>query len=279
ALCSDIDELKIADAVGASAAFPGVFAPFILQTPKTSCRYGHPQWLRSVLAAKNPSLRLHAYARALDSYQSNADLGFVRLLDGALTDNLGITGLTLERAAAMTPYGPLSPRQAVRLRNFLFIVTDAGVKTQYKWGMSPVATRLDKVLLAASDTSLASATRSGFDAIDLTLKQWQDELISYRCSLSRSEVLRLRGTLKQWDCRAVSVTTERISFREADPDLFDKLNNIPTRLRLPREQVDLLVETAQQTILKNSGVRMVADEARKHAPNFDGPTHTLVSRK
>jgi predicted acylesterase/phospholipase RssA len=279
ALCSDIDELKIADAVGASAAFPGVFAPFILQTPKISCQYSHPRWLQSALAAKKPSLRLQAYARALDSYQSNGDLGFVRLLDGGLTDNLGITGLTLERAAAETPYGPISPRQAVRLRNFLFIVTDAGVKTQYKWGVSPVATRLDKVLLAASDTSLASATRGGFDALNLTLKQWQDELIRYRCSLPRSEVLRLRGTLKQWDCRAVSVTTERISFREAEPGLFDELNGIPTRLRLPREQVDLLVKTAQQTIMKNSGIRSVVDEAREYAPILDDPAHTLVSRK
>jgi len=269
ALCSEIDNLKIADAVGASAAFPVAFTPVILQTPKADCHYQRPRWLQQALDAKNPSLRLQAYARALDSYQSNADLGFVRLLDGGLTDNLGITGLTLERAKAETPHAPLSPRQAVRLRNFLFIVTDAGVHTQYKWGISPVATRLDKVIVAASDTALAAATRSGFDAVDLALNQWQDALIRYRCGLSRSEVLKLRGTLRQWDCRDVTVTTEHISFREANPDLFEQLNSVPTRLKLPREQVDLIIDAARDAVHRNVNIQNITRETRKRAPIFD----------
>lgn len=270
ALCSDIDDLKIADAVGASAAFPVAFAPVILQTPKAGCQYSRPHWLQQALDANVPSIRLQAYARALDSYQSNADLGFVRLLDGGLTDNLGLTGLTLERAAAQTPYAPLSPEQAVRLRNFLFIVTDAGVHTQYKWGISPITTRLDKVMAAASDTALAAATRSGFDAIDLALDQWQEALVRYRCGLTRGEVLRLRGTLEQWDCRDVTITTERISFREADPGLFDSLNTIPTRLNLPRDQVDLIVSAAQEAIRRNANISAIAHETRQEAPIFDG---------
>ncbi len=277
ALCSDIDDLKIANAVGASAAFPIVFAPMMLQTPKEDCQYDRPRWLQHALDAKNPSIRLQAYARALDSYQSNADLGFVRLLDGGLTDNLGITGLTLERAKADTPHGPLSPHQAVRLRNFLFIVTDAGVHTQYGWGLSPVPTRLDKVIVAATDTALASASRSGFDAVDLALKQWQDALVRYRCGLPRNEVLRLRGTLAQWDCRDVTVTTEHVSFREAAPELFARLNNIPTRLKLPRDQVDLIINAARDTIRRNANIKAIVDATRRNAPIFDHGA--LVARR
>ncbi|WP_245295136.1 patatin-like phospholipase family protein [Manganibacter manganicus] len=279
ALCSDIDELKIADAVGASAAFPVVFAPMILQTPKVDCHYQRPRWMKRALEAKNPSIRLQAYARALDSYQSNTDLNFVRLLDGGLTDNLGITGLTLERAKADKPYAPLSPRQAVRLRNFLFVVTDAGVHTQYRWGLSPVTTRLDKVIVAASDTALAWATRTGFDAVDLALKQWQDRLVRYRCGLGREEVLKLRGTLEQWDCRDVNVTTEHISFREAAPELFARLNGVPTRLKLPRAQVDLVISAARGAVRRNANINAVADQARKHAPIFDNTDGSLVASR
>lgn len=266
ALCSDINELKIADAVGASAAFPGVFAPVVLQTPKADCDYREPDWIGQALTAQNPSIRLQAYARALQSYQSNTSLSYVRVLDGGLTDNLGVTGFALERAKAKTPHGPLSPRQAVRLSNFLFIVTDAGVQKQYEWGLSPVATRLDKVMIAASDTTISTATRSSFDAVDLALNQWQTALIDYRCSLSRAEVLKLRGTLKLWNCRDVTITTEHISFREASPELLGRLNAVPTRLKLARTDVDIIVTAARDALRRNDNIRKIVYETLKRAP-------------
>src|SRR5690606_41029963 len=80
------------------------------------------------------SIRLQAYAEALDAYQKNPDLNYVRLLDGGLTDNLGITGFALERAAADTPHGPLSAEEAVKLRHFIFVIADAGRGQTEKWG-------------------------------------------------------------------------------------------------------------------------------------------------
>ncbi len=278
ALCSDIGRLKIAEAVGASAAFPVAFAPMILKTPDIDCGYRRPAWLQRALDAQNRSIRLDAYARSLDSYQSDPNLDFVRLLDGGLTDNLSITGLTLERAKAATPYSPLSPRQAVRLRNFVFIVTDAGKRDRYEWGGSPLAPHLGKVLLAASDTTIAAATRSGFDAVDLALNQWQETLIRYRCGLPREHVRKLRGTLAGWDCRDVAVTTEHLSFRDADASLFARLNKVPTRLKLPREDVDLVIEAGRQAVRRNAAIQTVARETRKGALIFDGVEAPLVAQ-
>lgn len=269
ALCSDISQLKIGEAVGASSAFPVAFAPMILRTPRVDCNYQRPDWLQSSLDAKNPSIRLQAYARALDSYQSNRKLDYVRLLDGGLTDNLGITGLTLQRAAATTPYAPLSPREAVRIKNFIFIVTDAGKRSQYEWGKTQLAPHLGNILLAASDTAIAAATRSGFDAVDLALNQWQDELVRYRCGLSREQVRRQRGTLAGWNCRDVTVTTEHLSFRGADPDLFDRLNKVPTRLKLTHDEVDLVIEAGRQAVRRNANIQHIAGEARRNAVIFD----------
>ena len=278
ALCSDISRLKIAEAVGASAAFPVAFAPIILQTPGVDCNYRRPTWLQRALDAKNPSIRLQAYARALDSYQSDKKLDYVRLLDGGLTDNLGITGLTLERAAATTPYAPLSPREAVRIKNFVFIVTDAGKHDQYEWGKTQLAPHLGNILLAASDTAIAAATRSGFDAVDLALSEWQHALIRYRCGLSSEQVRKQRGTLVGWNCRDVTVTTEHLSFRGADPDLFDRLNKVPTRLQLPRDDVDLVIEAGRQAVRRNANLQNIASEARRNATIFDAVEASVALR-
>ncbi len=269
ALCSDINRLKIAEAVGASAAVPVAFAPMILQAPNIDCDYHRPLWLERALNTENPSIRLQAYARSLDSYQADQNLNYVRLLDGALTDNLGITGLTLELAKAGTPYAPLSPLQAVRLRNFIFIVTDAGRHIPYEWGETQRPPHLGNIVRAVSDTAIASANRSGFDAIDLALNRWQDVLIRYRCGLSREQVLKVRGTLAGWDCRDVTVTTEYLSFRDADPAHFDRLNRMPTRLKLARDDADLAIEAGRQAVRNNPNIQKIAQEARKGATIFD----------
>ncbi|BCP54759.1 lipoprotein [Kaistia sp. 32K] len=270
ALCSDLDQVKIADAVAASAAVPVVFAPVVLNTPeKGACNYQRPAWLQKALASDNPSVRLQAYARALDSYQSKDELKYVRLLDGGLTDNLGIGGLSLERARATTPYAPLSATQAVRIHNFLFIVTDAGVDGQYDWGTSPKSPHLGKILRSVADTTIAASTGHGFDAVDLTLNEWQQHLIRYRCGLSNAEVLRHRGTLVGWNCRDVIVTTEHLTFRDADPSLFRELNSIPTRLHLDKKQVDLVIEAGRQAVQRNANIQKIARETRQRSRIFD----------
>src|SRR5690606_33813362 len=95
ALCSDLDSLRLADAVAASASFPVVFAPMVLEAPEASCEHKPPRWMQRALGDPNTSVRLHAYANALASYRGNPGLNYVKLLDGGLTDNLGITGLVL----------------------------------------------------------------------------------------------------------------------------------------------------------------------------------------
>jgi predicted acylesterase/phospholipase RssA len=270
ALCSDLDQVKIADAVAASAAVPVVFSPVILATPaRGQCQYQRPAWLQKAIDSDNPSVRLQAYARMLDSYQSNSDLKYVRLLDGGLTDNLGISAMSLERAQATTPYAPLSAYQAVRIRHFLFIVTDAGVQNEYDWGVSQQPPHIGKILRSVADTTISASTRHGFDAVDLAFSQWQQQLIEYRCGLTNAQVLRTRGTLVGWNCRDVVVTTEHLSFRNADPSLYRALNNIPTRLRLDKQQVDLVIQAGREAVRNNANIQKVARETRQRARIFD----------
>jgi predicted acylesterase/phospholipase RssA len=270
ALCSDLDAVKIADAVAASAAFPIAFSPVVLETPRRgSCNYQKPDWMQKALDAENPSIRLQAYARALDSYQSREELKYLRLLDGGLTDNLGIGGLSLERARAMTPYAPLTQRQAVRVRHFLFVVADAGVDSRHDWGGTRTGPGISKVLRAVSDTTVAASTRHGFDAVDLALHKWREDLINYRCSLSSAQVLRQRGTLAGWNCRDVIMTTEHLSFRNADPAIYPALNKVPTRLRLDQAQVDLVIEAGRQAVQRNANIQSVARDTRMRARLYD----------
>ena len=110
AFCSDLSTLPLSEAVAASAAVPFIFAPISLKTFPEKCTYETPPWLTRGKAQGDSAL-LRAFARSIESYRDPEQVKFVRLLDGGITDNYGLSGLTIARAAADTPYGPLNPRR------------------------------------------------------------------------------------------------------------------------------------------------------------------------
>lgn len=265
ALCSDLDQLRIADAVAASAAVPVVFAPLDVSADSPDCGYRRPEWLERALADRETPVRLNAHARALDTYRRDDRLATVRLLDGGLTDNIGVTGFALERASADTPYGPLSAAQAVRLQRLLFIVTDAGREAMPEWGNRPQRPRLSELLAAVSQTTISSSVRKGFDALNLAAQQWQEDIIRFRCSLTQAQVQQYRGNVRGWNCRDVRITVENLSFRDFDSETQDALSRTPTRLTLPEAQVDLLIEAGRRAVRENAAIRETVAAIRQHA--------------
>ena len=100
ALCSDLSSYPISEAVSASAAFPLVFSPVVLQAHQGKCAYKEPDWLTAARYNPEATSAMRAHAAALESYADPAKVKFVKLLDGGVTDNFGTTGLAVERARA-----------------------------------------------------------------------------------------------------------------------------------------------------------------------------------
>lgn len=257
ALCSDLDQLPIAHAVASSANFPVVFAPIAVSTTTRAqqCGYRQPEWLARALAAPTTSARVEAFARALDTYQNDPHVEYIKLLDGGLTDNIGVTGFSLERAASDTPYGPLSVREAVRMQTFVFIVADAGTRTEGDWVQTLSGPKFPQMVNAISNAAIRSSVRDEVDALALSLEIWRGQLIAWRCGLSRQEVLRHRGTLAGWDCRDIELVLEDLTFDDFPKPERDRLNNIETRLKLPVQQVDLLVSAGREALHGNARLR------------------------
>jgi len=265
ALCSDLDKVRLADAVAASAAVPIVFAPIVVAATKPDCGYQRPLWLSRALADHNASLRLKAYASALDSYQNADPLDYVKLLDGGLTDNIGITGFALERSAAGTPYGPLSPSAAVRLTTLIFIVADAGSDSDVGWAKSLHGPKASELFDAVTSTTLSASVRDEFDALTLAVSEWKGELVRYRCALPAATVAAYRGSTSGWNCRDLRLVVQHLSFADVDPAMQPKLNAIPTRLRLPIEQVDLTIEAGRQALRVNADIAVAIAAIRARA--------------
>ena len=265
ALCSDLDKVKLADAVSASAAVPVAFAPVVVSAMQKQCNYQPPQWLKDTLTNPDVSLRLNAYARSLYAYRNDPQQKYIKLLDGALTDNIGVTPFALARAAARNAHGPLAPAEAVKLRKLIFIVADAGTDGEEPWVKTVHGPVLTEVAAATAYTSISASVRDGFDALKFATTQWQKDLIDYRCSLPAAKVKEYRGTLQGWNCRDVSLVVEAVSFRDFDTATQTSLNRIPTRFKLPKQQVDLAIASGRKAVLQHAKIQNAVLDIQKFA--------------
>lgn len=246
ALCSDLSKVKLSEAVAASAAFPLVFTPIVLEAHQGECAYREPDWLTAARYNPEATAAMRAHARALESYTNPDEVKFVKLLDGGITDNFGTTGLAVERARAQVPYAPLTAEEAVKLKRMLFLVANAGVDKDYDWTQKVAGPGGVNLAMSIATSAMAAASRSGYDSMRGELRLWESELIEWRCALPLSEVRKLRGTTQGWDCKDVKLFVGEASFASLPTALRDKLDAVPTRLKLPTEQVDMVIEAGRQ---------------------------------
>lgn len=254
ALCSDPRQYPLSLAVAASAAVPVAFVPIVLANFPEDCQAELPPWVERVLADPNAGAKVKAAALAFKSYRDPEQLRFVKLADGGLTDNFGLSGMVIARESTNRPYAPFSPNTVVRSRRVLFIVVNAGGESSAPW-----TTTLDgpsgKALIGAiTDTAIDAAVRSGFDAFRLTIREWEAAARKWRCGLSRAEATRL-GASKDWHCSLIKFDIAEIAFDQLDPKRASMLSKIPTRFQLPAEQVDSLISGGSDAVTSNPIVR------------------------
>ncbi len=251
ALCSDLDRYPIAEAVAASAAVPVVFSPIVLQSFGSTCPTPPPAWLTQVASNPNASAELRAFQQALDAYRRPGGVSYAKLVDGGLVNDFGITGFTVARAEAGTPYGPLSPQQAVRIRRVIFLIADASLDWQPSFAQTPGGPALAGLIEAITTVAEDGNNRSGYDAFRLTMAAWRNAVVGYRCSLGEAQVRRLRGSVNGWDCGDLQLYLARVSFDELDPATKAQMEQVPTRLVLPLPQVELSIHAGRQALRAN----------------------------
>jgi NTE family protein len=241
AMCSDVRTYKIADAVAASAAVPVAFAPIVLETFPGGCASPLPEWIERARKNREAPPLLRSYAQATAHYRDGS-MKYVKLLDGGLVDNFGLSGFSIAILSGQRPYDPMTEAQAVRVRRIMFLVVDAGRSLSGDWANrleGPIGTEL---VSAAADTAIDASVRSSYTAFSALLAQWTAKVRVWRCSLSVADRTRL-GLPADWKCGNLRTFVDRLSFDRLEPERAAALEKVPTRLKLPADQVDLTIES------------------------------------
>jgi NTE family protein len=250
AICSDLASYPIANAVAASAAMPVIFAPVVLETFPQQCTAKIPDWIERARSDAAAPPMLKEFADAITRYRDGS-VPYIKLLDGGIVDNYGLSGFTIARLSANTPYGPLKPKQATKIRRVLFLVVDGGVGPSGDWVRTAEGPTAPEIVLATASTAIASSQRASYTVFDRTMSEWRDALIRWRCDLSPSDRKKY-GTPPGWDCNDLKFFVGRISFSGLGKKRIDELNSVPTRFNLPPAVVEMVIAAGRDALRANT---------------------------
>src|SRR6185295_16295143 len=143
-LGSDLSRFPIARAVAASSAFPVLLTPVVLKNYSVKQRPPEPEWIHDILNDRDASSRLKYVASQARTYVCG-QRHYVHLLDGGLSDNLGLRG-ALDRAMAREEYTRIPGVPPKLPRRIAIIVVNAHTDADYGWDSQEYSLGLGPVL-------------------------------------------------------------------------------------------------------------------------------------
>lgn len=220
-LCLDLARYPLSRAVAASSSVPAVLTPITIRNSAGRCGYRVPTWTLRAIESGDHSSREHFRAATILARSDSRTYGYLHLMDGALSDNLGVRS-TLD---ALTDSDDASHFQDVLQRS--------GIR------------KLVFITLNASDTQWAriAGRRSPPDVIDMLKLVGTVPMDRYSVE---SKAL-LRETLARWATRlSPENSSDALHFIDLsleslrDHPRFKEVTQIETTFSLKRSQVDEL---------------------------------------
>ena len=233
-LCSDLLNLKVARAVTASSAVPIMFAPVVLKNYNGECDSLKNTALNQFVTDKGSEPRITEIKERIAHYQDRENSPYVQLIDGGVSDNLGVRALTERLEGYQNGLTQIISNN--KTKNILVIVVDAEVKPVHNVNQQPGNPSIGETIEAFSNIQFELFNNESRILLDTRL----DALKQY---------LGQKGV-------PVNIFKVGVSFKHiAGKSLQDHLNGLPTSLELPAGDVDLLVRVGGDLLRQNSSYR------------------------
>ena len=87
------------------------------------------------------------------------------------------------------------------------------------------------------------------------VRNWERDLVTYRCSLPDERKAALVAQNPDWRCEDIKFSVTQVSFGDLPEAEEQVLNGIPTRLKLPAEQIDQLIAAGRKAASADSVVK------------------------
>ncbi len=262
-ICSDVLEFPVARAIAASSAVPIVLSPVTLTNYAGTCAYRPPDHLVAARKTRDWSSRMYHQAQSMASYLDRHKRSYLHLMDGGLSDNLGLRAALEDVLFAGGAAQALEVYGLTDLRKLLVIVVNAQAAPDDSWDRRRRVPSIFSQITAASKVSL---DRYSFETVQLlreNLTKWEQAVRQARCKdITGPRGSAVAGADTRPACNGLDIYLVEVSF---DATSFaqerEYLKRVATSFNLSDEEVDR-VRAAARAILRQS-------------PEFHGILHDI----
>jgi NTE family protein len=241
AICADLMQVPLGRAVATSTSLPPLLTPITFENRGGSCNRKPPAWQARAEAAVGESEtpgRALLRARALQAYADPAR-PYVHVFDGGLSENLGLAEVirAFELLEADREENVLPALR--RARKVVVIAVNALRFPELDWDRSAAPPGSDTLTDQMWSIPVDRITLDGVEQVRDKLAAWQSGAPDRRAYLAQ-------------------VTFENLR----DPAERGYFMRVPTRLQLPKEQVDKVREVAGRLLREAPAFRRLLTDLR-----------------
>jgi NTE family protein len=268
-LCSDLNAVRLSRAAAASSAVPVVLSSLTIDNYGGTCNYAAPAWVKLFIDSADPprpAARAIRSLKAMEGYNNSVDRPFVHLVDGGVSDNVGMRAVldTMEVLEALQHAGV--PTQLERARRIVIFVVNSLSSPPTDWDRTETPPGTIDILLKSAGVPIDHYSYEAVERLKDTAARWQ-AMRRVRDATAKwadkdpalGELLRVPNA----EVYAIDVSFPALKDRRE----FDYLNQQPTSFVLPAEAVDRL-RAAAGTIIMDSPEfqRLLGDVGAKVVP-------------
>jgi NTE family protein len=252
-MCANLNDVRLARAAAASSAVPVVLSPITINNYGGTCNYEIPAWVKLFTDSANPprpAARAIRELRDAEEYADGVHRPYIHLVDGGVSDNLGMRGVLdiLELLEALHDKGIPTPLDHVK-RIIVFVVNSlSSPPTNWDEREEPPGT-ID-ILLKATGVPIDHYSYEAVEQLKDIAARWN----------TMRDLRRLAG------CSAGSVAPLCAAIHNPQAEIFPidvsfaklkddaeraYLNAQPTSFVLPAEAVDRLRAAAGTIIMES----------------------------
>ena len=252
-ICSDLNAVPLSRAAAASSAVPVVLSSITIKNYGGTCNWSPAPWTKPFLDNDNPprpAARAIRSLKNLQAYGDGARRPYLHLVDGGVSDNVGMRGVldAMEVLEALHEAGLPSPLDSAK-RIIVFVVNSlSSPPTNWDESYSPPGT-VD-ILLKSAGTPIDAFSYETIESLKDTAARWATmRMIRNSAAFAANKDPDVAAALR---VPAAEIYAIDVSFSALkDKKEFDYLNLQPTTFVLEPEAVDRL-RAAGGTIIMDS---------------------------